>query len=225
MALTLTQHIAAVRQFSNTENNTGFVTDTEITSRLNEAISELYDLVVVAFEHYYVSEDGPFTLAGGVGANTHTLPADFYKYIGLDRDPNTTYTTTVPKLPSFAERNRVGGPAAFVQGLTTLVIMPPQAAGGTFLMYYVPKAPTLVDPTDTLDVNLAHWEEFIDIRAAVAVCNKREMTEMAQTLEAKLQALTLRIHAMAANRTEEPSQVALADNIGRRWWGNGEDWR
>jgi hypothetical protein len=30
---------------------------------------------------------------------------------------------------------------------------------------------------------------------------------------------------MAANRTEEPSQVALADNIGRRWWVAGEDGR
>lgn len=225
MALTLTQHIAAVRQFSNTENNTGFVSDSEITSRLNEALSELYDLVTAAFEHYYVSQDGPFTLAGGVGGNTHPLPADFYKYIGLDRDPGTTYAWTVPRLSSFAERNRVGGPAAFVQGLSTLVVLPPQAAGGTYLMYYTPTAPQLVAPTDTLDANLAPWEEFIDIRAAVAVCNKREMTEMAQTLEGKLQALTARIHAMAANRTEEPAQVALADRVGRRWWISGEDWR
>ena len=221
MAETLTQHVASVREFSNTQNNTGFVSDAEITKRINEAVGELYDLIVVAFEHYYVSSFGPFTMAGGVGNNTVALPADFYKIIGVDKDPGTLYPTTVPMLPSFRERNRAGGIYYFVQGLSTLVILPPQVAGGTFLMYYTPKAPVLVNPTDTLDVNLANWEEFVDIRAAIKVLTKREMDT--SSLQADLMQLTTRIHAMAANRSEDPSQVALADNVGRRWWVSGED--
>lgn len=384
IALTLSQHIANTRQFSNTEQNTGFVTDAEITSRLNEAVSELYDLVVVAFEHYYVSQE-LFTLAGNVGGNTLALPSDFYKDVGLDKDPNTTYQSRVPKLSSFIERNRPGQRQYGCAG-NILSVYPPENSQGNYLLYYTPqcpvlapltvvpnKAPTLTTipivggfnsvtastktftfdaaifnagitdgelvvagaahsnnngtfrvtfspdahnvvcegsftdetfgggvtmsysnaPIDgfylgvwtmgnaaltqafvglsitiagtasnngvyvidtvisatsftttaggvseifgpsatmtyqplgtvpVLDQTLTNWQEFVDIRAAIKVLTKREMDTT--SLQADLQALTVRIHAMSANRSEEPSQAALADNVGRNWWNQGGD--
>ena len=219
MAQTLTQHIANVREFSNTQNNTGFVSDAEITKRLNEAVGELYDLVVVSFEHYYVSTQGPFTLAGGQSGYTQALPADFYKDVGLDRNPNTTSAVRVPKLPSFIERNRTLGPVYAITG-NNLEVRPPDNSAGTYLLYYTPKAPVLVNPGDTLDVTLSNWEEFIDIRAAIKVLTKREMDTT--SLQQDLAMLTERIKAMAANRSEEPSQVPLADSVGNNWWNQGE---
>ena len=218
MAQTLTQHIANVREFSNTQNNTGFVSDSEITKRLNEALGELYDLVVVTFEHYYVSTTS-FTLAGGQSGYTQALPADFYKDVGLDRSPGTTQAVRVPKLPSFMERNRVLGPVYDITG-NNLEVRPPDNSAGPYQLFYTPKAPVLVNAGDTLDVTLSNWEEFIDIRAAIKVLTKREMDTT--SLQQDLSALTERIKAMAANRSEEPSQVPLADSVGTAWWNLGE---
>jgi hypothetical protein len=299
LALTLAQHITNVRQFSNTENNTGFVTDTEITRRLNEAGSELYDLIVAAFEHYYVSTNS-FTLTGGVNGNSVALPSDFYKDVGLDRNPGTTSAETIHKIGSFLERNRPAGRVYLLRG-NTLAVMPADNSAGSYMLYYTPKAPVLApvtviprlagidnvvaitnawtfafasftqadvgtylvvtgaanpanngtfliasvanpqrvytDPavalvTETfgagvvasyqaggtvaqLDVTLSNWEEYVDIRAAIKVLTKREMETT--SLQQDLAMLKERIRAMAANRSEEPSQVALADGAGMRW--------
>jgi hypothetical protein len=305
VALTVAQHVTNTRRLSNSENNAGFVSDNEITRRLNEGTSELYDLIVVAFEHYFVSSL-LFTLAGGQAGYTQALPADFYKDVGLDRNPGTTAAVRVPKLPSFMERNRASGPVYAITG-NNLEVRPPDNSAGPYQLFYTPKAPVLAAPvvvthnaadavvaatghwtftngafdstyvgaamtiagaanagnngtfiitavisatvvvtaitglvnetfgggvtdsfqlantSNTLDVTLSNWEEFIDVRAAIKVLTKREMDTT--SLQSDLLALTQRIKAMAANRSEEPSQVPLADGYGSAWWNAGEDGR
>lgn len=138
----------AVRQLSNLENDP-IVTDVEIRDRVNEALADLYDLIIASYEHYFVKTVS-FTLAGGVGSNTYALPTDFYKDISLDLNPTTT-PSTVHRFTSWVDRNNLTRRSYVIEG-TDLVVGPAQIASGNFMLSYTPLPPVLA-PVTQLDTS------------------------------------------------------------------------
>jgi hypothetical protein len=145
----------AVRQLSNTVNNQ-VVTDQEIDARVNEAISELYDLVLGVYENYFLTVFA-FTLTGnavGVGADRVALPGDWYKDIGLDDVRDPLNPITIHAGTTFLERNRGGLHYWFDN--QQLVLRPAQRAQGTYQHLYTPLAPALnLPPLLTCDTGTA----------------------------------------------------------------------
>jgi len=141
MGKTLAQLNAIVRQKSNTDGVAGgnqVVTDAELAGYINEAVRQLYDLVISVDSSYYESPYD-FTLASSATGNVATLPLDFYKERGLVLFPDTERETPVFFVP-FAERTR-GKLGATLDG-NTLKAYPWQLAGqGPWRLYYTPKAP------------------------------------------------------------------------------------
>lgn len=138
--------IAAVRQLSNTENDP-IVTDSEVNDRLNEGLSELYDLIVGTYEHYAVCTFA-FTLAGGLAGNTVPLPSCFYKDVSLDYNP-TTQPQTVHRFTSLVDRNSQPRRSYICEG-SELVVQPYQFSQGNYLLSFTP-LPPVMSPVITID--------------------------------------------------------------------------
>jgi hypothetical protein len=142
VAKTLAQLSAVVRQKSNTDGVSGgnqVVTDAELAGYINEAVRELYDMIVGVDSSYYQSSFD-FTLANSATGNVATLPGDFYKERGLVLFPDTERETPVYSVP-FAERTR--GKLGFTLDGNNVRVFPWQLAGqGPWRLYYTPKAPT-----------------------------------------------------------------------------------
>lgn len=141
-------YVAAVRQITNTENDP-IISDPEIIDRCSEAKASLYDLIIGTYEHYAVKKMDPFTLVGGVGHNTVTLPSDFYKDVGLTLNPLTT-PVTVHRYSSYVDRNNLPR-RQYICIDNYLEVSPPQIAAGIYQLAYTPldlpfAAPIVVTP-------------------------------------------------------------------------------
>lgn len=213
MAKTRAQLKTAIRQLTNTENNTGFIQDAELNDRINEAIQELYDLVLETYKHYYVLTS-PFTLAGNDGGDVVALPAGFYKDVALDKWPGTTRKHDVPALGAFAERFAPPHGHAYLIRAGSLIVTPARTCAGDYLLYYAPDAPQLTDDSDpttgTLDAILGKYPLFIELHAAVAVKSKREQdcsVELAR-LGDDTTGERGRVRSALSHRSEQPGQAA-----------------
>lgn len=139
----------AIRQHSNTERATGSITNAEIDDRIRDSLRGLYDRIINVHESYYLKSSPTFSLVGGVGGNTRTLETDFYKLKSVDKSPDTGSVRDVPALPSHRERND-GALRHDLIDNTTLAILPPQTAAGTYRYNYYPLPPVLLDPVITV---------------------------------------------------------------------------
>ena len=79
------------RQRADNENSQ-FVTDTELTRYLNNSWGELYNLIIENFNEDYFTTSHSFSLTSGT--DSYSLPSDFYKSRGGDLV--VTATESVP---------------------------------------------------------------------------------------------------------------------------------
>src|ERR1017187_7201862 len=208
MALqTLAQLGAESQQRSNQENQT-LVATADWARYINEAIAELYDLIITANPHYYVSQF-PFTLSSVNTLDLTTVTSSFYKLRGVDYLPAVAaYPVTVHTL-NFQERNRFWN----------------QNFQGNYNLWYTPPAPVLVADTDTLDMTLNNWAEFIAITTAMVAGVKAESPT--DDLVREKAAVVARIMGAAPNRDAEPQQAAdlsagyRSGDSGRRYYIEG----
>jgi len=208
--LNLQDLIQEVRRRSDMENS-GFVTDPEITNYINNSASELYDILVSRFEDYYTQLPLAFNIASGT---TYTLPADFYKLRGVDKDFGGGDFASLSKF-NFQERNRQNNSLSRALSRRPdvqyriigkeLVITPTDTATGDYRLWYIPQFDKLVDLTDELDT-IQGWEEYVIVDAAIK-CMQKEESDVSVLLVQK-QALISRIEAMANNRDAgEPESI------------------
>lgn len=185
---TLAQLRAEAQQRCNQENKT-LVSTAEWGRYLNEAIAELYDIIITANPHYYVSQI-PFTLTSVNTFDLTTATGSFYKLRGLDYLPSgPAYPVTVNPL-NFQERNRFWN----------------QNFQGSYNLWYTPPAPVLVNDGDTLDMTLNNWAEFITVTTAIAGAVKEESP--IDSLGAQKDAIMARVRGAAPNRVGGPQQAA-----------------
>jgi len=208
MILTLAQIRTQARQRADMEGSQ-FVTDSELTNYVNASAAELYDLLVSRFEDYYI-DDTVLTVANG--ADTLTLPTDFYKLKGVDWAVGDGTYETVRSF-QFVQRNETFDPGLGtlprmryrVLG-STLKFSPIEYAAGTYRLWYIPRFTALVDDTDTFD-GINGWTEYVVVDCAIKMLNKEESDSRA-FVEQK-QKLLDRIEAMAVGRDSGEPQTII----------------
>ena len=217
---TLAQLITRVRQRADMVGS-AFVSDAEIVDYINVAMAEIHDLLVDKYEDYYVSTT-TYTLPGG---NPGTLPATFYKALGVDFDSGgVSYRL---KRYSFHERNMYNSPGAVaariadtryaIQG-NQIKFIPDPTTSGTVTLHYVPEAQRFSSgSTSATIVSLAPamangYEEYVVVDAAIK-CLLKEESDVQPHMVYKEQ-LRKRLEAAAGNRDAGESYKISDVNTG-----------
>ena len=217
---TLAQLITRVRQRADMVWS-AFVSDAEIVDYINVAMAEIHDLLVDKYEDYYVSTT-TYTLPGG---NPGTLPATFYKALGVDFDSGgVSYRL---KRYSFQERNMYNSPGAVaariadtryaIQG-NQIKFIPDPTTSGTVTLHYVPEAQRFSSgSTSATIVSLAPaiangYEEYVVVDAAIK-CLLKEESDVQPHMVYKEQ-LRKRLEAAAGNRDAGESYKISDVNTG-----------
>jgi hypothetical protein len=148
----------------------------------NEAYCELYDLLVTSFGDYYVSE-ASFNLT--TGTFNYSLPADFYKLIGVDYQIGSTPTSYVTLKPyTEMERNGMMGTVGNIPS-------------GVIRLRYVP-SPTQYTTGTEIVQGISGWETLLVIIMAIAMKEKEESDT--GPLERQLARQMKRIEEASQNR-------------------------
>lgn len=196
--------------------NSSFVSLTEWLQFINGSYKELYDLLVTTYGNdYYVAS--PFSIVTDGTNALYSLPADFYKLLGVDLLISGAQSQYVSLKPfSFSERNRQSNPSGVIsRGFGNLRyrlngnkiwLTPLPQAGQSLQLWYVPEPTSLSSDSDTLD-GISGWEEYVEVDAAIKALMKEESDVSA--LMAQKTSLFNRIQTAAENRDAgQPATVA-----------------
>ena len=214
MTINLSQLRTAALQRADMEN-TSFVSTSEINSYINNSIEELYDLIVLRYEDYYV-ETIQFTIASG--SDGYTFPNPIYKLKGLDLQSGSDWLN-VDKF-NFEERNR-GQQHLLLTSIyadvkyrligSTIKIVPADQAPNTYRLWYIPRFQDLVNDSDTLQADLEQWHDYVIVDTAIK-CLQKEESDVSVFMAQKM-ALIQRITNAASNRDAgQPETVTRIRN-------------
>ena len=146
----LTELRTLARQRADQENSQ-FVTDTEITRYLNNSWGELYNLIIENFNDDYYTTSNTFSLTSGT--DTYDLPSDFYKSRGVDLV--VTSTESVPlRRYNWAQwtRNSVTVYARDYRYRIqkgSIVFTPSPSSNDSIKLWYIPSPKRLLSKTTT----------------------------------------------------------------------------
>lgn len=221
MATQLQDIITLTRQRSNMENNQ-FVTDPELTTYINNSLAELYGLMVRMYEEYNLATFQAVLPIDGV-SNVISIPSQLMKLRGIDyvnfAQGGPPYYTLYQF--QFPERNRdnnvlnnIVSPWGKVQlsyrlADVGIIIQPQQQANGTYNVWYTPKYVNLIQPTDTLTIQMDSnaWVEYAVVDCCVKIFNKQNLDPSGFAMEK--QELKARIMAETKNRDSSgPKRMA-----------------
>ena len=220
---TLQSLVDRVRQRADMTGS-AFVSDAEVISYINVAMSEIHDVLVTKFEDYYVSST-TYTLPA---ANPGNLPDSFYKALGVDLDVGgITYRL---KPYSFQERAMYNSPGMVASMITNTLyniqgslikFIPSPTVSGSATLYYVPEAQqfstseseymakTVFDKAPAVAYG---YEEYVVIDAAIK-CLQKEESDVQVLLVQKQQQLE-RIQQAAGKRDAGESSAISDVNVG-----------
>ena len=175
--LTLSSLMTKCRQRTDMVNST-FVTDGELRGWANIALAELHDILVLAYQEYYISPED-YSLPA---ENPGILPDSFYKCLGVDMSMTGSFdgSSVVYRLRPyrFQERAAYSNPLMTASRSTTtfynirgneIHFIPNPTIGATVRLYYVPEAKyfeedgtedalTIYDMAPRVAIG---WEEFL----------------------------------------------------------------
>lgn len=223
MAITLLELKTQVRQRADIEKSQ-FITDSELTTYINNSIAELWDLLLEAYgSEYGVTEPYAFTTVPN--QSRYDLPSDFYDLKGVDVQLDGQQWSTVDVF-NFNERNRfqnvgswtvLGLPSIRYRLLGSKIMFSPIPDGNTNVqIWYRPVATKLVNDSDELD-DLNAYSEYVIVDAAIKCMQKAE--DDVSVLMVQKQALMKRIQDKAANRdASKPGSVSDVTNENDYWW-------
>lgn len=230
--------------------NSNFVTLPEWNSYINQAMFELYDILITVFEDYYVAPPIQFASDGVTflyplpnGSNTFlnannlsqtVTPPPFYKLLGVDlqlQNTNNGYVT-INKF-NFVDRNKFVYPntASTIYGVfnlqyrvmgSNIEFIPTPSAGQGVRLWYIPRMVELLADTDITTSGISGWIEYVIVKAAYYALTKEESDTT--SLVQQLMALNTRIEQTASNRDAGlPDTISDArSNSGGPWgWGSG----
>lgn len=200
---TLAQLKTQVRQRADMQNSK-FIAEDELRSFVNTSIAELYDLLVQKFGNDYFLNSTTFVLVPNT--DTYSLPADFYKLIGVDLELQNGEFSTLKRF-EFSERNQyttalyrgVFGAAYLrykVQG-NNIRFVPMPTSADNIRLWYAPLPIYLVAESDSFN-GYSGWEEYVIVDAAIKCLEKEESNTAALTNRKAY--LIKRIEEAAGNR-------------------------
>lgn len=225
--------------------NSNFVTQSEWRNYINQAMFELYDLLITVYEDYYVATPIQFTADGSTflyalpnGSNTFQnalsgatiTPRPFYKLIGVDLALNNAFNAfvTINKF-NFNDRNKFVYPnsSGTIYGVFNLQyrimgnnieFIPTPSGNQVVRLWYIPRLVELLQDTDTTDTGISGWMEYVIVRAAKYALDKEESDS--SKLTEQIVFLKARIEETAANR-----DAGMPDTISDvRRGGRGYGW-
>lgn len=219
MGITLAQLKQRARERADAENSTHTDPGAELTSYVNSSIAELYDLLVGAYQDYYIEN---VSFATTIGTDSYALPngtsysaaRSFYKLMGVDAQINGNSWASLRPF-NFNERNRnddiswslINGPTIRYRLVgNNLKFSPVPDAAVNVKLWYIPVAPILVDETDEFD-DLNQYAEYVITDVAIKIMQKEESD--VSVLAAQKLDIRQRIEAMAQNRDAgQPESVS-----------------
>jgi len=227
--------------------NSDFVTQSELTSYINQSMYELYDLLIGVYEDYFKAPNAIFYSQGGTqqlypvpdgiltfkdDAGNDFVPPPCYKLLGLDLGLNTSNNgwVSVDKY-QFIDRNRFFYPntSSTIYGVfntqyrwmgKNLELIPVPSSGQPFRIQYIPKLKQLLLPQDTTTTSISGWLEYVITDVAIKILEKEESDISA--LAAQKIALKQRIEQMANNKdTGRPDTIS--DVRGWGYWNRNSN--
>jgi len=207
-SITLLQLKTESRQRADMENSQ-FVKDSELTSYINNSISELHDMLIQAYEADYYVKDVTFQTTSNQESyelSTVLPDNDFYKLRGIDAKLNNSEWFTLQPF-TFNERNRRQNFGAWrYLGISnvryrlvgsTIRFTPTPDDNIDVRIWYIPEAQVLSLDTDVLK-DLNNFSEYIIVDAAIKMAQKEESDTT--VLERQKALLKRRIEEAANNR-------------------------
>lgn len=179
--------------------NSGFISDEELTEFINGSAQELYDILVQADQDFETLLT-TFSISSG---NTYALPANFYKMRGIDVDRDGKWIP-VRKF-NLLERGQwtdVGhsyrrSNIRYQIVKDTLHFLPEENAVGNYRIWYVPEMTKLALDADTFNGRNG-WDEYVVVDAAIKCLDKEESDSKA--LMARKKDLLGRVVNMSGER-------------------------
>lgn len=226
--------------------NSNFVTLPEWNSFINLAMYELYDLLITTYEDMYVATpaqfssngstylfplpDGITSFTNGVTGQTGLIARPFYKLLGVDQSVNSSANAwiTLQKF-DFIRRNDyiypnsnsslygVFNPRYRLLG-SNIEMIPTPSGNQSFRLWYIPRLTEMLQDTDTSDISISGWIQYVIVRAALYALTKEE-SDTTQ-LNAELLYLKQRIEESASNR-DAGIPDTISNTRGSSGWGNG----
>ncbi len=227
--------------------NSNFVTMPEWNSYINQAMFELYDLLVTVYEDLYIASPIQFNTNGSTflyplpnGSNTFqnalnptqtVTPPPFYKLIGVDLAVNTANNAyvTVNKF-NFVDRNKYVYPntTSTIYGVinmqyrlmgSNIEFIPVPSSNQSIRLWYVPRLTELLQDTDTTTTGISGWIEYVIVRAAKYALDKEESDT--SKLDTQIEFLKRRIEETAANRDAGMPDTISNTRQNNGWGNNG----
>jgi hypothetical protein len=228
--------------------NSNFITKSEWNSFINLAQYELYDLLIGAYEDYYIGTPVQFTTDGstylyplpngittwnnGVNPNTTFVAPAFYKLMGIDLALQTASNAyvTVNKF-NFIDRNRFIFPntASTIYGVFNMQyrvmgdkieFVPTPSANQSIRVWYIPRLTELLNDIDITTTSISGWIRYVIVRAAKYALDKEESDT--SKLDQELIFLKARIEEMASSRDAgQPDTISNTRAGNGGWSGNG----
>lgn len=229
--------------------NSQFVTTPEWNFFINQAMYELYDLLITVYEDYFEAPEVTFTVQGNSqkyplpdGLLTFTdsqtgqpiVAPPFYKLSGVDLAVSNTNNGYVNMNKyNLIDRNKFVYPnsGSTIYGVFNLQyrlmgnsirFIPVPSAGSVIRLLYVPRLPTLLADTDITNIGYSGWLQYVIVRAAKYALDKEESDTT--TLTQEIQYLKKRIEESAMNRDlGQPDTVSDTANTHMGWGYGGFD--
>lgn len=229
---TLSDLQTQVRYLTNQENSE-FVTNTELAYYLNSSLAELDDLLVSQQEDYRLVQE-LVTISSG---NLIPLPDDFYQMRQIDFYTFTSQQQPWITIKRFMLKEQTRFSNTFVAnnyGIPNLhymlqdgyvAIVPETSAIGQYRLWYTPMYVQLVNQTDSIPSYFENqaWREYAVIDVCIKVLNKQNLDPSIFIEQKAL--LKTRIDAMAGHRDAgSPKHVVdnrYGDTSGYWGWGAG----
>ena len=226
--------------------NSNFFTTQELNNYINSSMFELYDILVTAYEDYFLATpvlfqtdgisfnyplpDGVTTFMSGINPSQTIVGAPIDKLVGVDLGVNTVQGAwvTLSKF-QFIDRNRYVYPnsQSTLYGVFNLqyrmmgnvIQFIPTPSGNQYIrLWYIPRLQELLQDTDITTVSISRWVDYIITDVAIKMLQKEESD--VSVLMAQKMALKKRIEEASQNRDAgQPDKIN--DSRGNTNWGSG----
>lgn len=193
------------------QRDKSFITDAEAMNLLSGIYGDLYDEMISIDDNYFINDSYNFAIANGV--QEYSLPADFYKVVGVDFQSNPGSDRITIYRYNEGERN---------VSFTANNNIPT----GTVYMSYIPVATPITTLTQTVD-GVSGWDRLLSLRLAVDMADAEETNtdrlerKYQQTLE-RIRGALQRDQGMPSTITDtsRPSVQYLYSTLKYRLYGN-----
>lgn len=199
------------------QENSSFISDSEIDYYVDRAVRALYDKLVDAFGDEYYSSSSTISVTSST--DTYALPATFYKmqavrllvdtnrYVRLTKatlyeidntypDPSAWTVSWIPQMRCRLKYRLLGG---------NIVFLPFPAGSRTIKIHFAPVWAGFANDADTFDF-VDGWDEYVVLCAAIKCLNKEE-SDPGPLLQEKMD-MEMRLQNMIKNRDlGEPQRI------------------